>query len=194
MLLKRKWIIGAAVLAFVVLGFLTRGFWSGGKTDARAQGATERVVTVETAVALRKRVPVQLSSLGTVTPIASVAIKPRVDTAITDVHFRDGERVEKGQLLFTLDCRQIEAQISQTEGAVARDQAQLAGAERDVNRYTDLVSKSATPVTNLDNAKTQSDVFRAAITSDTGVLDNLKVQQGYCKITAPIPVVTPQPI
>jgi RND family efflux transporter MFP subunit len=55
-----------------------------------------------------------------------------------------------------------------------------------VRRYTDLVAKGATPVTNLDNAKTQSDVFRAAIKSDEGLLDNLKVQRSYCTITAPI--------
>ena len=184
---KRKWLWGGAVLALVVVALFARGLWTAGKTDARAQGAPERVVSVETAIAQRKKVPVLLSALGTVTPIASVAIKPRIDTAITEVHFRDGERVEKGQLLFTLDCRQIEAQISQTEGAVARDRAQLAGAERDVTRYTDLVGKSATPVTNLDNAKTQADVYRAAITSDQGVLDNLKVQQSFCKVSAPIP-------
>ena len=53
-------------------------------------------------------------------------------------------------------------------------------------RYTDLVAKSATPMVNLDNAKTQADVFRAAIKSDTGLLENLKVQLSYCTITAPI--------
>jgi RND family efflux transporter MFP subunit len=57
---------------------------------------------------------------------------------------------------------------------------------RDVARYTDLVAKSATPVVNLDNAKTQADIFRAAIKADTGLLDNLKVQLGYCTVTAPI--------
>src|SRR5665811_557128 len=131
-------------------------------------------------------VAVRLDALGSVTPMASVAIKARVDTAIVDVHFRDGARVNKGDLLFTLDCRAMEAQMAQTEGAIARDRAQLAGAERDVARYTDLVAKSATPVVNLDNAKTQADVFRAAIKADTGLLDNLKVQLSYCTVTAPI--------
>ena len=130
--------------------------------------------------------PVRLQSLGNVTPIASVAIKARVDTTITAVHFRDGAEVKKGDPLFTLDGRAIEAQIAQTEGMVARDRAQLAGAERDVARYTDLVAKSATPVVNLDNAKTQADVFRAAIKADTGLLENLKVQLDYCTVTAPI--------
>jgi multidrug efflux system membrane fusion protein len=69
---------------------------------------------------------------------------------------------------------------------VARDKAQLAGAERDVTRYTDLVAKSATPVVNLDNAKTQAEVYQAAIKSDQGLLDNLKVQLSYCTVTAPI--------
>jgi membrane fusion protein, multidrug efflux system len=129
---------------------------------------------------------VRVDALGTVTPIASVAIKARVDTNIVGVHFRDGQEVKKGDLLFTLDGRAMEAQIAQTEGSIARDQAQLDGAMRDVRRYTDLVAKSATPQTNLDNAQTQADVYRAAIKSDQGLLDNLKVQLSYCAITAPI--------
>ncbi len=80
----------------------------------------------------------------------------------------------------------MDAQIATTEGTLARDQAQLAGAERDVGRYTELVGKGATPVTNLDNAKTQTDIFRAAIKSSTGLLDNLKSQRSFCTITAPI--------
>jgi multidrug efflux system membrane fusion protein len=144
------------------------------------------VVPVEVATAVRKPMPVRVSSLGNVTPIASVAIKARVDTTITAVHFRDGAEVKKGDSLFTLDGRAIEAQIAQTEGAIARDKAQLAGAERDVARYTDLVAKAATPQVNLDNANTQAEVYRAAIKSDQGLLDNLKVQLGYCTVTAPI--------
>ena len=60
---------------------------------------------MEVAKAVRKQVPVRIDALGTVTPIASVAIKARVDTAIVGVHFQDGAHVDKGDLLFTLDCR-----------------------------------------------------------------------------------------
>jgi multidrug efflux system membrane fusion protein len=184
-MIRRKWLIGGAALALICVALLVRGFWT---TDGAAQskGPAALVVPIETAIADRKKVPVQVTSLGSVTPIASVAIKARVDTAIMAVHFRDGQAVKKGDLLFTLDGRAIEAQIAQTEGMVARDRAQLAGAERDVARYTDLVAKAATPVINLDNAKTQSDIFRAAIKSDEGLLDNLKVQLSYCTITAAI--------
>jgi RND family efflux transporter MFP subunit len=184
---KRKWLFGAAMLALIGIVVLVRALWtSDNAAAARAQGQGARVVPVEVATAVRKQVPVRLDALGTVTPIASVAIKARLDTTITDVHFADGAHVNKGDLLFTLDCRAVDAQIAQTEGNIARDQAQLEGAQRDVTRYTNLVEKSATPVVNLDNAKTQSDVYKAAIKSDQGLLDNLKVQRSYCTITAPI--------
>lgn len=185
-MIKRKWLFGVAALALIGIALLVRGFWTTDGKAARSQAQAAQVVPVETAAAMRKRVPVRLDALGSVTPMASVAIKARVDTTIVGVHFRDGASVKAGDLLFTLDCRAMEAQIVQTEGAIARDKAQLAGAERDVARYTDLVAKSATPVVNLDNAKTQSEVFSAAIKSDTGLLDNLKVQLGFCTVTAPI--------
>lgn len=181
---KRKWLFGVAALALIGIAVVARGFWTADGARAQRQGA--RAVPVEVAKAERRQVPVRLDALGTVTPIASVAIKARVDTTIVGVHFRDGAHVNKDDLLFTLDCRAMEAQMAQTEGAIARDRAQLAGAERDVARYTDLVAKSATPVVNLDNAKTQSDVYRAAIKSDQGLLENLKVQLSFCTITAPI--------
>jgi membrane fusion protein, multidrug efflux system len=184
---KGKWLFGVAALALIGIAVFARGFWTTDGVAARSQrSAAARVVPVEVGKSERKTVPVRLDALGSVTPIASVAIKARVDTTIVGVHFSDGAEVKKDDLLFTLDGRAIEAQIAQTEGSIARDEAQLAGAERDVKRYTDLVAKGATPTINLDNAKTQADVFTAAIKSDQGLLDNLKVQLSYCTIRAPI--------
>jgi RND family efflux transporter MFP subunit len=181
---KRKWLLGVAAIALTGIVVLTRGFWGGG--GAVAQAPTERLVTIDVAKAEKKMVPLTVDALGTVTPITSVAIKARLDTEIVGVHFADGARVKKGDLLFTLDDRQLRALIAQAEGVVARDKAQLEGAERDIARFTDLVAKSATPVVNLDNAKTQADIFRAAIKADTATLDNLNVQLGFCTIRAPI--------
>lgn len=187
---KRKWFFGVAVIALVGLAVLTRDYWSPSPSTAQAPaargGPAVRVIPVEIGKAERKKVPVRLSALGSVTPMASVALKSRLETEIVAVHFIDGATVKKGDLLFTLDGRSIEAQIAQMEGALARDRAQLAGAERDVARYTDLVAKSATPIINLDNAKTQADVHRAAIRIEEGLIRNLKVQLSYCTIRAPI--------
>jgi RND family efflux transporter MFP subunit len=186
---KGKWFLGVATLALAgAAALLYSGTWTvadNAKPGPRG-GAANRVVPVEIAKAERSKVPVKLDALGMVTPIASVAIKPRMETTIVGVHFRDGAHVNKGDLLFTLDCRQTDAQIATTEGQLARDKAQLEGAQRDVSRYTDLVAKSATPVVNLDNAKTQANVYRAVITATEGLLQNLKVQRSFCSVTAPI--------
>ena len=187
MIKRRTWVAGIAVLAIAAGGAAaTRNLWSPQGAVAQAPAANARAVPVEVATAEQKLVPLQVDALGTVTPVASVAIKSRLDNEITDVKFTDGARVKKGEVLLQLDTRSLEAQIRQAEGQLARDKAQLDGAERDVRRYTELVGKGATPVTNLDNARTQADTFRAAIQADQAVLDNLKVQLSYCTISAAI--------
>jgi RND family efflux transporter MFP subunit len=145
-----------------------------------------RPVSVEIATAVKKNMPVLLEGLGNVTTMASVAVKSRLDNEIVGVHFADGAKVAKGDLLFTLDTRAIEAQMRQVEGNIARDQAQVDGAARDVRRYTELVAKAATPVTNLENAQTQLATFSGALKADQAALENLRVQLTYCSIRAPI--------
>jgi RND family efflux transporter MFP subunit len=158
----------------------------GATAQSQQKGPPQRIVAVEIATAVKKSTPVQIEALGTVTPMASVAIKPRIDSEIIEIHFADGARVKQGDLLITLDARSIDAQILQAEGNIARDKAQLEGAERDIRRYTELVAKNATPVTNLDNAKTQAAVYAAAQKSDEAMLKNLQVQLSYAQIRAPI--------
>jgi RND family efflux transporter MFP subunit len=121
-----------------------------------------------------------------VTPIASVALKPRVDTTITAVHFEDGARVNKGDLLFTLDCRQVEADIKKTQAVIDGAQASLEQAQRDVQRYTELAARNATPIVTLNNAQTAVNISKATAESNRAQLENLKVQLGFCAIRAPI--------
>lgn len=156
-------------------------------TGANAQAPQQRVrvISIETARAERKTVPMEVDSIGTVTPIASVAIKSRIETTIVSVHFEDGARVKEGDILFTLDARQIDAQIAQAEGALARDQAQLAGAQRDLKRFTELFAKGATTQVNVDNAKTQGDILAGTIQAGESALENLRVQKSYTVIRAP---------
>src|SRR5258705_2432934 len=182
---KRNLIFLAGALAIAALAaFVTRSSWTG--DGASAQGPQRaRVIAVELAKADRKPVPVDVDSIGTVTPISSVALKSRVETTIVSVHFEDGAKVNEGDLLFSLDARQIDAQIEQAEGMLAKDQAQLEGAQRDVRRYNDLIGKGATTQVNLDNAKTQADILIGTIKADQSALDNLKVQKSYTIIRAP---------
>ena len=184
---KRTLVFGAVVvLAAAGVAAATRGsLWSVGAV-AQAPRAQARAVPVEVATAVKKTVPVRIEALGNVTPIASVAVKPRVDSEIVGVHFRDGAMVQKGELLFTLDSRAIEAQIRQVQGQLEGARANLEQAERDVARYTELIAKSATTQVTLNNARTQVNIYRASLESNTGQLENLNVQLSYCTIRAPI--------
>src|SRR4029078_11133162 len=125
------------------------------------------------------------NAIGTVTPIASVALKSRLEARPLRVHFEDGAKVAEGDVLFTLDARQIDAQIEQAEGMLAKDRAQLEGAQRDLRRYNDLIGKGATTQVNVDNAKTQADTLIGTIKADRAALDNLKVQKSYTLIRSP---------
>ena len=179
-------VLACAIGIAAVAAYATRSSWMGGGASAQAP-PRPRLVSVELAKAERKSVPVDVDAIGTVTPIASVALKSRLETTIVSVHFEDGARVNEGDLLFTLDSRQIDAQIEQGEGVLAKDQAQLEGAQRDLKRYNDLVAKGATTQVNVDNARTQSDILIGTIKADRSALDNLKVQKSYTMIRAPFP-------
>src|SRR6187549_1107379 len=177
-------VVGAIAIA-TAAGFVTRSSWMGGSSSAQGPQRPSRDVSVELAKAERKSVPVDVDAIGMVTPISSVALKSRLETTILAVHFEDGAKVNEGDLLFTLDARQIDAQIEQAEGVLIRDRAQLEAAQRDVRRYSDLIGKGATTQVNLDNAKTQADILIGTIKADQSALDNLKVQKSYTIIRAP---------
>jgi multidrug efflux system membrane fusion protein len=184
---KRTLVLGAVVvLAAAGIVAATRGgLWSGGAV-AQAPRPVARAVPVEVATAARKTVPVRAEALGTVTPIASVAIKTRIDSEIVGVHFQDGATVRQGELLFTLDVRALEAQIRQVEGLLEGAKAQLEQAERDVARYVELIAKNATTQVTLNNAKTQVNIWRASVNANAAQLENLNIQLGYCTIRATI--------
>ncbi len=187
--MKKRNIVLGAVVALVLAGVAAAkwGYWQPMGAVAQAPRATTpRSVPVDLATATLKKVPVRIDLLGTVTPIASVAVKTRLDSEITAVHFRDGAIVKQGDPLFSLDGRSIEAQIKQFEGLLKGAKAQVEQAQRDVDRYTELLTKNATTQVTLSNAKTQVNIFTAAVESNTAQLELLRVQLDFTKIRAPI--------
>ncbi len=185
---RRILLIGVALALALAGGFaVMRGDWTPQGAVAQSPKAKGKsAVTVEVARAVKKKVPVRIDLLGNVTPIAAVAVKPRIDSEITEVHFSDGAIVRKGDMLFTLDHRAIDAQIRQTQGILNGAKAQLEQATRDVERYDALVAKNATTMVTLNNAKTQVNIFTAAVESNTAQLELLRVQRDFTFIRAPI--------
>ena len=184
---KRTLVVGAAAgLALAGLGVFLWNGSSSQKAAAQAPRSEGRVVPVGVAKAVKQSIPIRLEALGTVTTIASVAIKPRVDSEIIAVKFDDGAWVKQGDVLFVLDSRGIESEIKRVEAVIAGAEAQFEQASRDVARYTDLVAKNATPVVTLNNAQTQVNVSRALGDSNKATLQGLRVQFSYTTIRAPI--------
>jgi membrane fusion protein, multidrug efflux system len=184
--MKKAWVLGIAVLALAGGAVLVHSNWPAERAAAQPPRQANGPVPVDVARAVRKQVPVRLDALGTVTPIASVALKTRIDTTITAVHFRDGARVEKGELLFTLDCRQIDAEMKRVQAVIDGAEATLVQAKQDVERYTKLAARNATPIVTLNKARTLVNVSKATAESNRAQLENLKVQRGFCSIRAPI--------
>lgn len=182
-------LIGVAAAVALAGGYaaMRGGVWSPQGAVAQSPKAKGKgPVAVDVAQAVKKQVPVRIDLLGTVTPMASVAVKPRIDSEITEVHFSDGAMVRKGDMLFTLDHRALDAQIRQTTGILNGARAQLEQATRDVERYEALVAKNATTLVTLNNAKTQVNIFTAAVESNSAQLELLRVQRDYTFIRAPI--------
>ncbi len=157
---------------------------AGGGAQGPGGGRPPAPVILDKAV--RGPMAVILDAVGVVQPIATVALKSRVDAQIQEVLVADGATVKQGDILAQLDARQIEAQIKQAEASLARNQTTLEQAQRDVGRYEELVSRNSGTRVNLDNAKTQVAAAKALMMGDTAQIDNLKVQLTYYTIRAPI--------
>jgi len=153
---------------------------------AQSTAPVERVVPVLLGEVKKGPLPVRLDTIGTVQPVASVTLRPRVESQIVEVAFADGAVVKAGDVLVRLDQRGVEAQIRQAEATVARTTAQLDQAQRDVTRNEALAANEFASKVNLENSKTQVATFSAQLLADKAALDLLRVQLSYYTITAPI--------
>ena len=157
---KRTLVLGvAAALALAGVVAVTRGVWwpQGPSRRRRRRAAADSGRGREGG---QESVPVRVDLLGTVTPIASVAVKPRIDSEITEVHFGDGAMVRKATCCSRSTTARSRHRSSAWKPPQRRQGAARAG-ERDVERYTELVAKNATTLVTLNNAKTQVNIFAA---------------------------------
>ena len=158
----------------------------GGGGSGSGRGAALGPIPVVTQRVGRSSIPVYVNGLGNVTPYYTVTIRSRVDGQVMSIHFNEGDLVQSGQLLAEIDPRPFQVQLEQAEGALAHDQALLANAKIDQDRYTQLVKTDAIPSQQLDTQKALVAQYEATVKQDQANIDNAKLQLVYAKITAPI--------
>lgn len=160
-----------------------------GKTGAgRAAGGRRGapMSPVQAATATQQTVPRYLSGLGTATAANTVTVTSRVDGQLMAIHFTEGQQVKAGDLLAEIDPRPFQVQLTQAQGQLAKDQATLANARRDLARYQQLVKTNLVSRQELDTQASLVQQTEGAIKADQGAVDSAKLQITYSRITAPI--------
>jgi multidrug efflux system membrane fusion protein len=157
----------------------------------RSEGTPQRekreaLVPVKVAVAEQKAVPVQLQAVGTVEAFATVSIKSRIDGQLVGVHFREGQDVKKGDLLFTIDPRPYESAIKEARARLDRDAALAGKAALDAKRYAELVAKNFVSSDKFEQFRANAEALRATVAADRAALERAQLNLDYCFIRAPM--------
>lgn len=155
-------------------------------TSAAPKRSASAAVQVDAVSVTRRDVPVYLDGLGTVQAFYTVKVTARVDGEITQVAFVEGQEVKRGQLLVQIDPRPYQAALDQAIATRAKDNAQLANARKDLERYLLLAPKKLASLQTLDTQRALVAQLEAQIEGDQAAIESARTQLSYTRITSPI--------
>jgi membrane fusion protein, multidrug efflux system len=179
---RRVW--GAAALAVLAVGlWALLHLRSVGRASAKRAPAP---IPVSAAVAESGSINVYLVGLGSVTPLATITVKTRIDGQLMAVLYHEGDMIRKGQPLVEIDPRPYEVQLAQAQGQLAKDQAALENSRTDLSRYEALITKNAVAQQVLITQRSLVQQNEGVVKTDQAAVDNAKLNLYYCRPTAPI--------
>ncbi|MBN9863436.1 MdtA/MuxA family multidrug efflux RND transporter periplasmic adaptor subunit [Klebsiella pneumoniae] len=195
----RRW---GAALAVVIIAGAAYWFWhdrgtSGSGAPAAGQGPQgpggarhgrfgAALAPVQAATATEEAVPRYLTGLGTVTAANTVTVRSRVDGQLLSLHFQEGQQVKAGDLLAQIDPSQFKVALAQAQGQLAKDQATLANARRDLARYQQLVKTNLVSHQELDTQQSLVVESAGTVKADEAAVASAQLQLDWTRITAPI--------
>jgi len=146
----------------------------------------KRPVPVTVAAAVQKTIPIQIEAIGAVDPYQTISVKTQITGQITQVYFKEGQDVRKGDPLFKLDCRTYEEALKQAEANLNRETAHLQNARQESVRYAFLVEKGYVAKQQYDQIKTNLAALEATVNAAKALVESNRVQLQYCSVHSPI--------
>jgi RND family efflux transporter MFP subunit len=180
---SRLWIVLAGML---LLALLAAWFWRPQGDAANPKGSKAGAVLVVSALVAQRDVSVRLTANGTVSAQQTVEVRPQISATIHSVHIKEGQFVHKGDRLFTLDTRTEAANLSKAEAQLVKDRADLANAERNLERQRELFLQKYISQAAFDTAQNQVDGLRAQLAVNQAAVETSRVSRSFGEIVAPI--------
>ena len=178
------WIVGGiALLVLIVIGARYRA----AAPPPTGRGGLNGPLTVGVASVTKGDIPITINALGTVTPLATVTVHPQINGPLVKIAFTEGQTVKRGDLLVQIDPRPYQAALDQAAGQLKHDQAALANAKVDLERYKTLLAQNS--VSDQTYATQVSTVAQdeATVATDRAALEVAQLNLDYCRITSPVP-------
>lgn len=196
---KSRWVMLAGVVVLIIAAVAWWRHSTSTEGTPQAQGSAARagaegrrgmrgamLAPVQAATARSESVPRYLTGLGTVTAANTVTVSSRVDGQLLALHFEEGQQVKAGDLLAEIDPSQFKVALAQAQGQLARDQATLANAKRDLARYQQLVKTNLVSRQELDTQQALVAESAGTIKADQAAVASAQLQLDWSRITAPI--------
>jgi membrane fusion protein, multidrug efflux system len=184
----RRWVgFLVALLAVAAIYWMYRQYEASQQAVQAKKAAMQiHAVPISTSTVHNGDIGVYVEGLGTVTPVYTVSITSRVQGQIMAIHYREGQMVHKGDPLIDIDPRPYEAQLTQVEGQLGHDEASLAQARVDLQRYQAAFARNAVAQQQVYDQEQLVKQNEGTVKNDQGMVDNAKVNLVYCHITSPI--------
>lgn len=175
------------LLVVAIAGIIVwRQPWKSAMSGPPGGFSSQSAQSVAVAAAAKGDIPVRLTSLGTVTSLATVTVKSQISGYLTEIHFREGQMVKKGDVLVQVDPRPYEALLAQYQGTLDKDQALLDNARLDLERYQRLIKQDSTSKMTVDTQAATVRQYEGTVRADKAQVDTQKLNLEYCRIVSPV--------
>jgi len=183
---KSRWAIVGILLVIAAAGYFFIDQAQRDKARAAAANAPSPGIPVTVGISEQRDVPVYVRGIGTVQAYKMVTVKSRVDGQIVKVSFEEGQDVKAGDPLFQIDPRPFQAALDQATANKQRDEAQLVGAQADLERFSKLVGQGFQSRQSVDQQTATVDALKGSIAADAAAIETAKLNLDYANIRSPI--------